>query len=515
MRLFRPNGGLRIAGLSLALLSVLLAMLAVTACAPALPSLPQNIALPTAPQPTAVPPTVAAPATAREQAGPFAPGAKASAAPMGVDADGNFYRGDPQAPVKLVEFSDFQCPYCGRHVLQTGPQLEEKYIATGKVVAYFRHFPLSQIHPNALPASKAAYCAGQQAPRFFWDMHGWLFANQTTWSNAGDPAAQFRQAALSFGVDGGRYDACLADPQTEARINRDLQEGAALGVEGTPAFFINDWFLAGAYPFAEFEKVIAKAAGGLHPPPTPTPLPANVEPYDADPTRPGFTYDGSPSLGSPQAPVLIFIFSDFGCPNCVEFAKNIQPTLRARYVQSGQVRLIYKFVAVSAPQTALAALCAAGQGKFWEFSDRLTADQGKWQEGDRAAMVGYAAALGLDAPGFEKCLTDAAGQGQLDADMDLAQQVQVNQVPYFLALNPDAQTGLRIPNLVPLEQFEKIIQDIQKPQAAAPAAGSQPTPAPVAAARRTDLPVGVDADGNFYRGDPRAPIKIVEFSDFQ
>jgi len=399
--------------------------------------------------------------------------------------------------------------------LQTGPLLDEAYIATGKVVAYYRHFPLAQIHPSAVPASKASYCAGQQAPKYFWGMHEWIFANQSAWSNTADALAQFRAAALALGVDGAKYDACLKDPKTEARINLDLEQGAALGVQGTPAFFINDWFLSGAYPFSEFQKVIAKAEQGLRPAPTPTPLPAGVEPYDADPARPGLTYDGSPSLGEAKAPVLLFVFSDFGCPACVEFAKTVQPALREKYVKTGQVRLIYKYLAVSAPQTALAAFCAAGQGKFWEFSAALTADQGKWKEGDAAAMTAYAKSLSLDTAKFDKCLADAAGQEQLDADLDLAEQIQVTQVPYFLALNPNAQTGLRIPNPVPLEQFEQVIQDIQKPQAAAPSAGSPPTPAPVAAARRPDLPMGVDADGNFYRGDPKAPIKITEYSDFQ
>jgi protein-disulfide isomerase len=398
--------------------------------------------------------------------------------------------------------------------VQTGPLLDEAYIATGKVVAFYRHFPLQQIHPNAMPASKASYCAGQQAPKYFWGMHEWIFANQAAWSNAADAPAQFRAAALTLGVDGARYDTCLNDPKTEARINLDLEEGAALGIGGTPAFFVNDWFLAGAYPFSEFQKVIAKAEQGLHPPPTPTPLPPNVEPYDADPARPGFTYDGSPALGEAKAPLLVFIFSDFGCPACVEFAKNVQPTLREKYVKTGQMRLIYKFLPIAAPQTALAAFCAASQGKFWEFSDRLTADQGKWKEGDRAAMTAYAKTLGLDTAKFDKCLADAAGQAQLDADIDLAQQIQATQAPYFLVLNLATQTGLRIPNLAPLEQFEKVIQDIQKPQSAAPSAGAQPTPAP-AAAKRPELPVGVDADGNFYRGDPKAPIKIIEYSDFQ
>ncbi|MEJ5200395.1 MAG: thioredoxin domain-containing protein, partial [Anaerolineae bacterium] len=135
-------------------------------------------------------------------------------------------------------------------------------------------------------------------------------------------------------MDGGKYDACLKDPKTDARIARDLSDGAAQGIQGTPAFLINDWLLVGAYPFSEFEKTIAKAAQGIHPPPTPTPLPPNVQPYDVNPGRPGFTYDGSPSLGAAQAPVLLFIFSDFGCPTCMEYAKNIEPTLREKYVKT-------------------------------------------------------------------------------------------------------------------------------------------------------------------------------------
>ncbi len=170
---------------------------------------------------------------------------------------------------------------------------------------------------------------------------------------------------------------------------------------------------------------------------------------------------------------------------------------------------------MTAPKTGIAALCAADQGKFWEFYDKLIAEQGKWKDGDNAAMSGYAKALGLDTAKFEKCLADAPGQAQLDADVELSLQVNVTQRPYFLVLYTAQATGLRVPNLVSLEEFEKAIENVQKPQAAAPSASSQPTPAAVAAVKRPALPVGVDADGNFYRGDPKAPVKIVDFSDFQ
>lgn len=151
--------------------------------------------------------------------------------------------------------------------MQTGPLLDEAYIATGKVVLYYRHFPLS-IHPNAVPAAKAAYCVGQQAPKWFWAMHYWLFASQSNWAStsAANATAQFRQQALALGADGGKYDACVQDARTEARIQQDFQDGSKQGVRGTPAFFLNrvdaqgktiaTKNVSGALPFEQFDQAI-------------------------------------------------------------------------------------------------------------------------------------------------------------------------------------------------------------------------------------------------------------------
>lgn len=147
--------------------------------------------------------------------------------------------------------------------MQTEPLLYEAFIATGKVVTVFRNFPLD-FHPNAVPAAKAAYCAGQQDPKHFWVLHDWLFANQNAWASAQDAADQFRKQALAVGVDAGRFDACVNDAQTQAVIQKDLQEGAALGVRGTPAFFLSKAAdaaatpkaLSGALPYAQFVQAI-------------------------------------------------------------------------------------------------------------------------------------------------------------------------------------------------------------------------------------------------------------------
>lgn len=136
---------------------------------------------------------------------------------------------------------------------------------TGKVVQVYRHFPLS-FHPNAPAASKASICTGDQDPKLFWEMHDWLFENQDAWASANDAADQFRKQALALGADQAKYDACIADPQTQAVIDQDMQDGAALGVRGTPAFFLYQMQdgkpvgsptpLSGALPFQQFSEAI-------------------------------------------------------------------------------------------------------------------------------------------------------------------------------------------------------------------------------------------------------------------
>ena len=154
--------------------------------------------------------------------------------------------------------------------MQTEPSLYEAYIATGKVYTVFRNFPLD-FHPNAVPAAKAAWCAGQQDPKHFWAMHDWLFANQGAWESATNAADQFRTQVLSLGVDDAAYDACLTDGKAQAAIDKDLADGQKLGVRGTPAFFLYPVDasgnlgeakpLSGALPFAQFSQALDELLG--------------------------------------------------------------------------------------------------------------------------------------------------------------------------------------------------------------------------------------------------------------
>ncbi|MGQ0795952.1 MAG: DsbA family protein [Nitrosopumilaceae archaeon] len=171
--------------------------------------------------------------------------------------------GDPNAPVTIVEFSDFQCPFCARFFDQTLPQIQQDYIDTGKVRLVFRDFPIESIHANAKAASIAAECADDQ--KMFWEYHDKLFEGQTQWAplSAEDASNTFKQYASELKIATDDFNTCLDSAKYSSEINQDFQNGANYGVTGTPAFFIGndkDGYvtLIGAKPYSSFQQVIDK-----------------------------------------------------------------------------------------------------------------------------------------------------------------------------------------------------------------------------------------------------------------
>jgi protein-disulfide isomerase len=226
-------------------------------------------------------------------------------------------------------------------------------------------------------------------------------------------------------------------------------------------------------PYEQFQSTIEKALAGKNPPPTPTALPQGVAPYDADPGRPGFTYDGSPTLGDAKAPLVLIEFMDFQCGDCARFVKEVQPSLQDKYVQPGQMRLVMKYLPTRAPEAATAAQCAARQGKFWDYYKLLFDKQSEWQPGNKDQLLAYAKSLGLDETKLQQCLSDETVQQTIDADQELAQQLGIQAPPYFLLLNVKQQAGVRIPGLPTMSQME---QQIQKVSAPPPTGTPAPTP---------------------------------------
>ena len=186
---------------------------------------------------------------------------KQAAEPVKISVDDDPIIGDPNAPITIVEFSDFQCPFCARFHTQTLPSLLVEYIEQGKVKIVFRDFPIQSIHPNALPASVAAECANDQNK--FREMHDALFENQNNWNKLEtiDALSLFSQYASDMQLDQESFDSCLNSGKHIPEIQNDLNDGRDYGVSGTPGFFVgNDQIgfveLKGAQPFESFKKVI-------------------------------------------------------------------------------------------------------------------------------------------------------------------------------------------------------------------------------------------------------------------
>jgi len=155
-------------------------------------------------------------------------------------------RGNPDAPVTIVEFSDFQCPFC-RAAESTLKDVLTKY--SGRVKLAYLDFPLREIHPKAQSAAEAGRCAGEQGK--FWEYHDALYADQSKLEGP-----DLVSSAVALNMDEKSFQACLNSGKFKSKIEADREQGTKLGVAGTPGFFINGVFLSGAQPQAEFEKII-------------------------------------------------------------------------------------------------------------------------------------------------------------------------------------------------------------------------------------------------------------------
>ena len=165
---------------------------------------------------------------------------------VAVSVDGAPFKGPAKAPVTIVEFSDFHCPFC-RRVIPTLAQLESQYGEKIKLV--FRDFPIESLHPGAIKAHEAARCANEQGK--FWPYHDKLFAGPSSSS-----PELFKGLAKEVGLDAVAFETCLGSGKYQAAIKQDIEEGNRVGVTGTPAFFINGRLISGAQPLEAFARVI-------------------------------------------------------------------------------------------------------------------------------------------------------------------------------------------------------------------------------------------------------------------
>lgn len=217
-------------------LTILLALMVLTACG----SAAQSPALTASPAENAAVPSAASEKTA---------------APT-IDRG----EGQPDAPIKVIAYSDFQCPYCASFAREAMPQIEKDYIETGKVYFEFRDFPLSQIHGSAVLAAHAANCAGQQGQ--FYAMHDRLFVGQDAGEWGSDLESDFSTFlgyARELKLDDKAIQGCIQSQQFRSQIETDYRAGLQVGVQSTPTFVVNGELLVGAQPYDVWQKTLDEA----------------------------------------------------------------------------------------------------------------------------------------------------------------------------------------------------------------------------------------------------------------
>ena len=155
--------------------------------------------------------------------------------------------GSADAPITIIEFADFQCPYCQRHAQETYPQLQANY--GDKIRFVYKDFPLSSIHPQAFPAALASHCAQEQGQ--FWEYHDLLFSGQ---QELGDDA--YTAYAEQLGLNMNDFNACYQDQKYTDQVQTDYNYAVQLGVSSTPTFFINGIAVIGAQPYSVFSQII-------------------------------------------------------------------------------------------------------------------------------------------------------------------------------------------------------------------------------------------------------------------
>ncbi|MCO5206485.1 MAG: thioredoxin domain-containing protein [Anaerolineae bacterium] len=444
----------------------------------------------------------------------------------GLTAEGDLLAlGDPNAPIAMVEYSDFQCPFCRRYAEQTFVQIKREWIDTGQVYYVFRDFPIAGLHPLAYRLHEAARCVAAADLDAFWQAHDLFFAQAERFQVQSEAAMD--GAILAALAEAGLPDvaACLQNGEFAAVVQAGVAEGQARGVRGTPSFFVDGNLFAGAQPYTVFEQYLTAAGDGtLAALLQPTPVPAQAGAPVAAPTPATIEPRPVSALGDPDAQVTIVEYSDFQCPFCRRHHQQTLPSLLQNHVETGRVYYVFKDYPIAnlhplAYRLHEAALCVGetvGADGFWLAHD-LFFDQAEHFQVDTvaamdAAVIDALAAAGLLTTVVEDCFVNGEKSAEVQANIAEAQALGVTGTPAFF-INGYPLTGAQ-----PLQTFEYAIglaeegtiADAYQPRNG-PNDGKAQATATAQATGPVDVPLG-DAPA---KGSVDAPITIVEYSDYQ
>ncbi|KYF84625.1 hypothetical protein BE20_55770 [Sorangium cellulosum] len=370
------------------------------------------------------------------------------------------------APVTMVVFSDFECPFCSR-VETTINQLKDKY-GPEKLRIVWKNNPLP-FHKNARPAALAAETVFRLGgSKAFWKFHELAFQNQKSLT-----PDNFEKWAGEAGVDKAKFKAAYDRQEYMAKIDADMAVGKSSGVTGTPASIINGVFLSGAQPVDKFTAVIdeqlkaaqAAIAAGTKPDKVYAKLAAENKakappqkererPQEDDKTVWKVPVGDAPAKGPATALVTIVEWSDFQCPFCSKVVPTIDEILKT---YGDKVRFVWKNNplpfhqrAEPAAELAMEARAQKGEKGFWDAYELLWKNQQKLNDED---LLGYAKELGLDVEKVKAAIATKKHGAGIAADQELADDLQASGTPHFFI------NGRRLVGAQPIDKFKTIIDE--------------------------------------------------------
>jgi protein-disulfide isomerase len=436
--------------------------------------------------------------------------------------------GSRTAPVTLVLFSDFECPFCSK-VEATLTQLRQEY-GPQKLRIVWKSSPLP-FHKSAKPASVAAETVFRlKGSEAFWKFHEQAFQNQRALT-----PENFEAWAVQAGVDKAKYKAAFDKQEFAAKVDADLASSKAAGVSGTPASLINGILLSGAQPIDKFKAVIdeqlAAAAAAVKSGTKPEKVYAKLStenkakaPAAAAKQEPAedksvwkVPVGNSPAQGPDTALVTIVEFSDFQCPFCSRVVPTMEEVVKT---YGDKVRFVWKHNplpmhprAEPASELTLEARAQKGDKGFWDAYNMLFKNQQKLADED---LLGYAKELGLDVDKVKDAIVNKKYNAQITADQDLSEDLQASGTPHFFI------NGRRLVGAQPIEKFKAVIDEEIKKSQDMLAKGVSPkelydtiikdgkTPPPPET-KTVDLPPSEAA----WKGSDKAKIMMQIFSDFE
>ncbi|HEX7665258.1 MAG TPA: thioredoxin domain-containing protein [Polyangiaceae bacterium] len=453
-----------------------------------------------------------------------------SDSPIPIDSKDPMW-GHRDAPVTIVQFSDYQCPFCSR-VEPTMDQVKQTY-GPDKVRVIWKNNPLP-FHPNAKPAAEAAQGVfAMKGNDAFWKFHDEAFKNQKSLGT--DSYVKWAQEAGVTNV--ADFQAGLTAHKWADKVDKDNAEGKQVGVNGTPGFYINGVEVSGAQPFDKFKAVIdaelakaqAKIASGT--PKDKVYVAMSTENKKAAPAKTDEKEDdkedsttvwkvpvgkSAATWGGNTALVTIIEFSDFQCPYC----KRAEPTLKQIHDTYGdKVRLVWKNEplpfhdrAEPAAEVAMEARAEKGDAGFWAAHDALFDSQPNLKDEDLDKVTQK---IGLNMDKVHDAMKNHTHKAEIDADQDVGEDFNASGTPHFFV------NGRRLVGAQPFEKFKPIIDEEITKANTALAKGAKPAnlydtlvadgkePPPP---EKKDIPVPTNGP---TKGNPKAKVTILEISDFQ